>query len=95
MTIFAILRADNLPNNQLLHDAIHARYPTDSYRSSVGQWLVASDKTTVELCTELGIVPKGSFPGTIVLAVSSYYGVHNLELWDWIKAKWEKGTANG
>ena len=92
MAIFAILRSDSAASNDALSALIAERYPNDFYRVTPGQWLISASETTRSISERLDIV-KGS-PGrsTLVVAISSYYGVHTTELWDWIRSKLEGGS---
>jgi hypothetical protein len=88
MTIFAILRADNASNNEALHTDISSKFPGNFYRLSAGQWLISYDKTAQELSAEFGIVKGSALSGTLVVSISSYYGLYNPQLWEWIRTHW-------
>jgi hypothetical protein len=88
MTIFAILRADDLSNNETLQADISSKFPAAHYRVSTGQWLISYDKTAQDLSAEFGLVKGSPFNGTLVVSISSYYGVHNPQLWEWIRTHW-------
>ena len=86
MTVFAILESS--PKAELA-GRIKAQFPNDHYSFAHGKWLVSAKMTAADLCTSLGVVKDSGFGGTLVVAVSSYYGLHSTEVWDWIKTKME------
>jgi hypothetical protein len=73
-----------------LQSRIAKLYPNDHLHLTTGQWLVAADMTAKELSEKLGVVD-GSAGRVLVAAISSYYGRHAANVWEWIKVKWEGG----
>ncbi|MBI1418780.1 MAG: hypothetical protein GC146_16310 [Limimaricola sp.] len=51
-----------------------------------GQWLVAADVTPKELSDRLN-ASDGNFGKLIILLVTSYFGWHDKDMWDWLSLK--------
>jgi hypothetical protein len=91
MSVFVVLTQTN---NSKLESLIKEKFPNDHYMLSPQQWLISADKTAKILSEELLIPNKenGSGPA-IVFATSSYYGMANPAIWDWLKTKLEKSDG--
>ena len=89
MTIFLVVTAS--PNSQALGANIARQFQSDAVTLAPNQWLVSADTSAASLCEKLGIVKGSDFGSTLVVAISSYFGLHSTETWDWIKRKWEAG----
>lgn len=89
MTIFAVMAPEPQP---ALESAIAKSYPDKSYRLAPTQWLLADKATTKDVCTKLNIVKDGN--RAIVVAVSSYFGIAPVDVWEWLKVKWDS-PSNG
>ena len=86
----------SLPQNETaqtnLAVAVAQTYPADHKKLPFHGWLVAAKGSALDVSAALGVTldagagPTGS---TMVLEVSSYYGVANKDIWDWIKGKLE------
>ena len=86
MTVFAIMEAH--PQAKLASQ-INTQFPHDHYRLANGQWLVSAKMTATDLSSSLGLVSGSGLGGVLVVSISSYYGLHSTEVWDWIKTKME------
>ena len=86
MTVFVIIESQP---PAALEGRIKAQFPDDYYRLADGQWLVSAKMTAVDLSNSLGLKPGSGLGGTLVVSISSYYGLHSPEVWDWIKTKME------
>lgn len=87
MTVFAVLP---ISARDKLEKAIEAQMPEANKLLPNGSWLIAFDGTAVELSNKLGITPDGANGTGIVLAVASYYGRAPVDIWEWVKSRWEK-----
>ena len=90
MAIYAILAAGG---NDALRDRIESLFPDDSYTVADAQWLISADLTTNQLAEKLEI-SGGRIGSALVLRVTTYYGWHDPEIWDWLelKTKAERST---
>ena len=87
MTIFAII--SNVPNPKL-SDAVRNVYPNDHMTLAEGtQWLVSAKDTAVNVSEKLGLGQEGASGSGMVLGVSSYYGRASVNVWEWMKVKWD------
>jgi hypothetical protein len=88
MAVFAVL-ADN-PNEKLGAKIVEL-YPTDHYKLTDSQWLVAADTIPQNLAEQLG-VRTGTFGKVIVIrATASASGWHNQTVWEWLRQKSASG----
>lgn len=87
MTIFTVFRQPGL-NGEKLPGAIAEHFPNNFLMIGDDIWLVAGKSTAQEVSDKLGISTGDNGSG-VVLAVSSYFGRANPNIWDWIKTKWE------
>jgi hypothetical protein len=95
MSVFAVLSEEYNPKLEVL---ITEKYPKDHYKITSTQWLVYSKETTKQLTDTLGITSeggkkKGDTGSAIVLAISSYWGIANTDMWGWMKVKMEEGSG--
>ena len=65
----------------------------DHHKVSGMTWFVSYDGTAEGLCDHIGITKdKVSLIGrTIVVAVSGYYGVEPVDVWEWLRVNWPGG----
>jgi hypothetical protein len=84
MSIFAVIRDASEVNNPALGTRIAKQFPGAFYNVGKGQWLISSDLGVKEVSAALNIEKGGKFTGTLVMEVTSYYGLHNKKLWNWI-----------
>jgi len=91
MSIFVVLSEGD---NEKLEALIKEKYPEDYYQLSPGQWLISSRETAIKLSEDLLITDEENGPGsTLVFTISSYYGIANPAIWEWLKEKREKSDA--
>ena len=83
MAIFLVLADDA---GRGLGGVIARKFPNDHKAISQGQWAVAADMTAQSLCEHLG-ASDGEFGRILVSPITSYYGWHSNDLWDWLKLK--------
>lgn len=86
MTIFIV--TEGSPSKKLAGN-IRSAYPNDFLEVSPGQWLISASGNAKTVSDSIGLVPGSGMAGTLVFATSSYYGLHNTSIWDWIKSKLE------
>lgn len=91
MTIFVVM---SVTETSELASRIATTFPNDYLQITSGQWLVSADMTAKELSDRLD-VSKGIGGKTLVAAISSYYGRHSTNVWEWIRVKWEGGPNGG
>ncbi|EAA8358369.1 hypothetical protein AB0327_003133 [Salmonella enterica] len=86
MGVFAIIAS----NDKVVADRIADKIqPKDFYRADGHVWFVCAPTevvTTKELSDFLNI-SSGAAGRVIVMHVTSYYGYHERELWDWLQIK--------
>lgn len=80
MTIYAIL-SDH--SNDNLKARVEEKFPT-RYEISKGQQLVSAEGMTTEQVAE-AIGKEGEHGRFIVMPVTTYWGWHNQNLWEWLK----------
>ncbi len=82
MTVFVVLTPTDRADA-----AIQTTFPGEFLKVAGGQWLVAAGgMTTQEITGRLG-AETGDKGQVIVLAVSSYWGWHTNNIWEWIRTK--------
>lgn len=86
MTIFIV--AESSPSADLA-SSIKSAFPNDFLEVTSGQWLISASGNAKTVSDSIGLVPESGMAGTLVFATSSYYGLHNSSVWDWIKSKLE------
>jgi hypothetical protein len=86
MAVFAVLSKEN---NSKLATLIKEMFPNDYYEYSSNQWLISTKGTAKEVSDKIGISNKANDLSAVVFATSSYYGLTETTLWDWIKNKLE------
>ena len=84
MAVFLVLsdtdRAD-------LDASISAKFPDDqSLKVASGQWLVAGSYTPKGLSDYLELTD-GKYGSVMLCLVTSYFGWHSKNIWDWIALK--------
>ena len=89
MAVFAIIRPNE---HQELVSRIQAAFPKN-YRLTGGQWLVSANMTAREVSERIGLEKGSSFGSTLVLRISSYYGLHSTDTWDWLKTAMESSDG--
>ena len=91
MSIFTVLTEADNPKLETL---IKEKFPNDYYTLSHRQWLISAGATAKTISEDLLITDKENGPGSaIVFTISSYYGMANPAIWEWLKAKWEKSDG--
>lgn len=91
MSIFAVLTEANNPK---LEAVVKEKFPDDHYMLAPNQWLISAKGTAQKLTEDLLIIDKEKGPGSaIVFNISSYYGMANPAVWEWIKEKWEQSDG--
>lgn len=85
MSLFAILAP---PDNSKLGPAIETRFANNFYRVWNGQWIISEVGTAREISDKLGISDGSNGPG-VVLAITTYWGNANTDLWEWMKSRLE------
>ncbi|HCU0428873.1 MULTISPECIES: hypothetical protein [Serratia] len=87
MTVFAVIATDDQEN---MKKAVSEKFSTQQFLE-VGDslWLIDSQCATTRdltmlLCGEDNSAELSSF---IVLPVTSYFGLHNKLVWEWLNAK--------
>jgi len=91
MSIYVVLSE---VDNEKLETLIKEKYPQDYYQLSPRQWLISSGETAIKLSEDLLITDEENGPGqAVVFTISSYYGMANPAIWEWLKEKWEKSDA--
>lgn len=74
-----------------LEAAIKQHFPDKFYRMSEHQWLVSAQLTAHQLTDKLGVLSTDSTIGNaVVFSISSYFGRHSPEIWEWLKLNMEK-----
>lgn len=69
-----------------LGNVIASRFPHNHRLISNGQWAVVADMTAQSLCEHLG-ASEGQYGKVLVSLLTSYYGWHDKDLWDWLALK--------
>ena len=82
VTTYVIIPTRDLPS---LDDKIQKKFGDTSYRLPLGEWLVAYQGTSQQLFDELDILGDKDSGSAIVLAISSYWGRTNPQVWEWFK----------
>ncbi len=95
MSIFAVLLEQDNPK---ITNAMAEKLPNDHYKVTSTSWFVSFKGTVKELADLLGITSeggqkKGEAGSAIVLSISTYWGVANTDIWEWMKAKIEEGNG--
>ncbi len=93
MNVFAVLPPEP---NATLDKLIEDQFAGNCLKIAPTQWLVAGKATSREVSDLLqitttadGRVAKGATGNAVVLAVSSYFGIAQTHIWEWLKAKIE------
>jgi hypothetical protein len=94
MTIFVVFAREPKPQ---LQQAIETHFPGDQhYVFSDRVYLISASGTANEISEKLNVSGKeGGLRGVVVMATTtSYFGVAQTTLWDWLKARIE-ASKNG
>lgn len=91
MAVFAVLMPSPQPG---VVEAIKKSFANDHFALNDTQYLISFKGTASALTAQLGIwdAAKPTEPTTglgIVFALSAYQGRAPLQVWDWLKTKWE------
>jgi hypothetical protein len=88
MSLFVVL---SNTDNTKIEGAIKEKFPNAYYNISSHQWVVSAEGPAKQVAEKLGITDKeiGSGPA-LIFAVSGYWGWWKTDVWEWMKAKWEK-----
>ncbi len=81
MPVFAVMATSDDPE---LYQRIQKKFPKNFYRITGGQWLIDTNETTKFVAEALG-APEEASTKFVVFKVESYYGLHDMELWDWME----------
>jgi hypothetical protein len=85
MSIFVVLTEKENPK---LGTMIFEKFPSDHYVLSQNQWLISASGTAKKLSEDLLITNKETGTGpALVFTISSYYGLANPAIWEWLKEK--------
>lgn len=95
MSIFLAISLSG--NTEKLNDSV-ARNIENANRfhlQSDKGWLIDFDGTTKELCNKLEITgqkegEKSKVGSALVVPFSSYYGRGSMDMWDWLRTRFEK-----
>lgn len=90
MSIFAVLSKNE---NPILEQRIEAEFPDNYYKFSSSQWFVSFDGTSKDVSDKLGVTSKEDPISAVIVDIASYWGRSSLDLWDWLKQKWEKSDG--
>lgn len=64
------------------------------YNAGRGTWFIATNgETTRQVATKIGVGDSQDPTGGIVVPVSSYWGRHSHDLWEWIDLKQKADAA--
>lgn len=91
MAVFAVLMPSSQPG---VVEAIKTSFPDDHLALNDTQYLISFKGTASALTAQLGIWDASKPTATptglgVVLAFSAYSGRAPLEVWEWLKTKWE------
>lgn len=87
MTIFALMTPEPNPK---LDSAVERLFANASYVVTPTQRLIAAAGVTAkDVSDKLGITT-GELGKVLIVSVGNYYGRHSTDLWEWIRANWEK-----
>ena len=82
MAVYAILRASDA---DVIQNALDATYSGKHLKIGEGEWLVSSTGPAQEVWQRLdAATPADKTIQAMVFRVSSYWGLANSEIWDWI-----------
>ncbi len=89
MQVFA---AFSLADPASVRKCANEQYSGDWYETEQGAFFIAtSGETTRQVASKIGLGDDAAETG-VVVPVTSYWGRHNRELWEWISVKM---SANG
>jgi hypothetical protein len=87
MAVFAVLASGDPAN---LNSAVESKIlPQDRYQVDDRTWFISAPQSVVtpKEMSDFLDVSMGSAGRILVLYVTSYYGYHAKEAWDWLSAK--------
>ena len=85
MAIFAIV---GVANPDLVKDRLEKHFAGSIYVAGERVFFVAAaGRTTREIGEMAGLSPETDATRGIVLSVTSYWGFHDRELWEWMQVK--------
>ena len=82
MPVFVITTQHPGKLEPLLKEKDYPHSPVDS-----NTWVIASRLSAKELAGKFNTTG-GGLEHTVVFEVGSYFGHHNLSLWDWLRTHW-------
>lgn len=89
MQVFAVF---DVSNPEWMKKHLSTQYPDDHFFSEPSTFFIAvRGKTTRQLGDEIGFDGSHDIRG-IIVPVTSFWGIHNRDLWEWISVKM---NANG
>jgi len=76
-------------NRDSLKARIEARFPSNYYEISPGEWLISHAGTAKEVFITLFPEPEFPLPSrnVVIFGVVSYWGLISKDVWEWIAAK--------
>lgn len=93
MNVFAVLPPEP---NATLDKLIEDHFAGNCLKLAPAQWLVAGKATSRDISdllqittTEDGKVSRGATGNAVIVAVSSYFGLAQTNIWEWLKTKIE------
>lgn len=84
MAIFAVMSPGT---NPALGVAVGRAFQDNHYAIAEGQYLVAAQSMTTKEVTEKLGAESGALGQIVVLAVTSHYGWHTKDVWEWLQVK--------
>ena len=85
MAIFAIV---GVGDPDYVHDRLKEHFPEAFYVAGNHVFFVATDNfTTRQVAERLGLSGETDEIRGVVLLVTSFYGYHDRDLWEWIQVK--------
>lgn len=92
MSVYAVLvRGDEPPEG--LESNIEQHYKECNYKYADNIWFINTTDLTAEVANKLNI-KKGGIGRTLIAAMtSSYFGMSQPVVWEWLKRAFEKGDG--
>jgi hypothetical protein len=87
MAVFVVFEVYNQEQMQRSADQ---HFPGEYLRLPNGSWLLAGHVTVREVTEKLGMIDPNAVNGGIIFTMASYYGRYGIEVWEWIKTRYEK-----
>ncbi len=83
MAIFAVV---GVAEPDYIHDRLTEHFPESFYVAGHRTFFVSTDSfTTRQIAEKVGLSGETGDVRGIVLLVTSYYGYHDRDLWEWIQ----------